>query len=199
MAKKNICRSNSWKQPIAKILFTVDPPWCGLSVGWFKLIDKFANHEIGGSNHVMNPKNSCQLFRVNGWHDLQKWSRTHIRTGCYQFKPKTYQAMPWHRIQYWAVQSQELSIYAKWYGDSCPYGPSTEAVIPRNGWDGKPFWGCSEALEILSLSFLVHSPRTFIRIERWCFPSRGLEETLKGCHWSQDNSFTWRNIKLRAL
>ena len=107
--------------------------------------------------------------------------------------------MHWHHRQYWAVQSQELSIYVKWYADSCPYGPSTEAVIIGEGWNDKPFWGCSEVLEILSLSFLVHSPRTFIRIERWCFPSRGLEETLKGCHWSQDNSLTWRNIKLRAL
>lgn len=107
--------------------------------------------------------------------------------------------MPWHHKQYWAVQSQELSIYVKWYADSCPYGPSTEAVIVGEGWNDKPFRGCSEVLEILSLSFLVHSPRTFIRIERWCFPSRGLEETLKGCHWSQDNSLTWRNIKLRAL
>ena len=48
---------------------------------------------------------------------------------------------------------------------------------------------------MIFLSFSVHSPST----DAWYLPSKELEETLKGCHSSQDSSRTWTKIKLRAL
>lgn len=62
------------------------------------------------------------------------------------------------------------------------------------------FWGSAFCmLRIFWFSLSVHFPRTLMRTARWWFPSKGLEETLNGCHCSQDSSRTCRKMKLRAL
>lgn len=97
---------------------------------------------------------------------------------------------------------KDQDTYIKWYGTSCPYGPSTEAVIlvcGWKGWSGDFAVSTSDAFMITPLSLSVHLPRTFMRMDRWYLPSKGLDETLKGCHWSHDNSRIWRKTKLRAL
>jgi len=85
-----------------------------------------------------------------------------------------------------------VATHIKWYGTSYPYGPSTEVVMTDKSF-------CASVSVIFCLSFSVHLPRTFIRTARWCFPSKGLEETVNRCHCSHDSSRTWTKMKLRAL